>query len=243
MPTFQEPAMPTDDAPLYGVFAATGKQGGSTAEALLDKGVRVRALIRRPDSDEAKALEARGAEVVLADPDRPDTLVPAMQGLTALWFMTTMTPEAGAAAEFPMGKALADAAVEAGVGHIVFSSVGGAERDTGIPHFESKYEVEKYLREMDIKVSVVRPVFFMENLSFTASVENDEIVVRLPMPDGIPLQMVSVRDIGRAAAAALVNPDSIEDGSADFEATKTLTGGSLNLSQWLSATDWKPSTR
>jgi uncharacterized protein YbjT (DUF2867 family) len=290
--------MPTDEAPIYGVFAATGKQGGSTAAALLDKGVRVRALIRRPDSDEAKALEASGAEAVLADPDRPETLVPAMQGLTALWSMTTMTPDAGAAAEFPMGKALADAAVEAGVRHIVFSSVGGAERDTGIPHFESKYEVEKYLQGLDIKVSVVRPVFFMENLSFTAAVENDEIVVRLPMPDGIPLQMVSVRDIGRAAADALVNPESIKGGSVelagdeltgsqiasavgeaagkearyealplevlagqpdaqamfkwfaelpafqgDFEATKTLTGGSLNLSQWLSVTDWKPSTR
>ncbi|MEV7647713.1 NmrA family NAD(P)-binding protein [Arthrobacter sp. NPDC089319] len=52
--------MPSQEAPIYGVFAATGEQGGSTAEALLDQGVRDRALIRRPDSKKAQALEARG---------------------------------------------------------------------------------------------------------------------------------------------------------------------------------------
>lgn len=215
--------MSVDNAPLYGVFAATGKQGRSTADAQLNKGARVRALVRRPDSEEAEALAARGAEVVLADVDRPQTLVPAMEGLSALWFMTTVTPEAGAAAEFPMGKALADAAVEAGVGHIVFSSVGGAERETGIPHFESKYKIEKYLRGLDVRTTVIRPVFFMENLRFTAAAENGRIVLRMPLPDGIPLQMVSVRDIGRVAAAALFDADSILGGSVEI-AGDELTG-------------------
>jgi uncharacterized protein YbjT (DUF2867 family) len=218
--------VPVDNAPLYGVFAATGKQGRSTADALLDQGAHVRALVRRPDSEEAQALAARGAEIVLADLDSPQTLVPAMEGLSALWFMTTMTPEAGAAAELPMGKALADAAVAAGVGRIVFSSVGGAERDTGIPHFESKYQVEKYLHGLDVRTTVVRPVFFMENLHFTAAAENGRIVLRMPLPDGIPLQMVSVRDIGRVAAVALIDPDSIPGDSVEIGGDE-LTGSQI----------------
>ncbi len=218
--------MPVDHALLYGVFAATGKQGGSTANALLDQGARVRALVRRPDSEEARALAARGAEIVPADLDRPQTLVPAMEGLSALWFMTTMTPEAGAAAEPPMGKALADAAVEAGVARIVFNSVGGAERDTGIPHFDSKYQVEKYLQGLDVRTTVIRPVFFMENLRFTAAAENGRIVLRMPLPDGIPLQMVSVRDIGRVAAAALIDPDSVPGGSVEIGGDE-LTGSQI----------------
>ncbi|HXF02148.1 MAG TPA: NmrA/HSCARG family protein [Arthrobacter sp.] len=218
--------MPVDNSPLYGVFAATGKQGGSTANALLDRGARVRALVRRPDSEEARALAARGAEIVLADLGHPQTLAPAMEGLSALWFMTTMTPEAGAAAEPPMGKALADAAVEAGVARIVFNSVGGAERDTGIPHFDSKYQVEKYLKGLDVRTTVIRPVFFMENLRFTAAAENGRIVLRMPLPDGIPLQMVSVRDIGRVAAAALIDPDSIPGGSVEIGGDE-LTGSQI----------------
>lgn len=218
--------MPTNTTALYGVFAATGTQGGSTAKALLEKGARVRALVRRPDSDEAKALAAQGAEVVLADLDRPETLAPAMQGLSALWFMTTMTAEEGAGAELPMGKALGDAAVQAGVGRIVFSSVGGAERDSGVPHFDSKYEVEKYLQGLDLPVTVVRPVFFMENLPYMAAAENDEIVLRLPLPDGIPLQMVAVRDIGRVAATALVDSGAVQGGAVEI-AGDELTGSQI----------------
>lgn len=218
--------MSTDTTALYGVFAATGKQGGSTAKALLEKGARVRALVRRPDSEEAKALAARGAEVVLADLDRPETLAPAMDGLSALWFMTTMTAEEGADAELPMAKALGDAAVQAGVGRIVFSSVGGAERDSGVPHFDSKYEAEKYLQGLDLPVTVVRPVFFMENLPYMAAAENDEIVLRLPLPDGIPLQMVAVDDIGRVAATALLDPGAVQGGAVEI-AGDELTGSQI----------------
>jgi uncharacterized protein YbjT (DUF2867 family) len=211
---------------IYGVFAATGKQGGAVAEELLERGKRVRALVRRPDSEPARALAARGAEVVVADVDRTETLIPAMRGLDALWFMTTMTPELGAAAEMPMGRALAAAAVDAGVARIVFSSVGGAERDTGVPHFDSKWEVEKHLADLDLEVTVIRPVFFMDNLPFMTDSDGEEVVLRMPLPDGIPLQMVSVRDIGRVAATVLSDPGAVSGGAVEI-AGDELTGGEV----------------
>lgn len=211
---------------IYGVFAATGKQGGSVAVALLERGETVRALVRRSDSERARELAARGAEVVVADVDRPETLAPAMRGLNALWFMTTMTSELGAAAEMPMGRALAEAAVDAGVDRIVFSSVGGAERETGVPHFDSKREVEKHLAGLDLDVTVIRPVFFMDNLPFMTDRDGDEAVLRMPLPDGIPLQMVSVRDIGRVAAKALIEPGAVSGGAVEI-AGDELTGGQI----------------
>ncbi|MCZ2804945.1 NmrA family NAD(P)-binding protein [Modestobacter sp. VKM Ac-2983] len=59
--------------------------------------------------------------------------------------MTTFADGRGVEGEVQDGRALADAAAEAAVGHLVYSSVGGAERETGVPHFESKRRVEEHI--------------------------------------------------------------------------------------------------
>ncbi|MGO2994407.1 MAG: NmrA family NAD(P)-binding protein, partial [Brachybacterium alimentarium] len=130
------------------VYGATGQQGGAVLDALLAKGASVRALVRNPSSDRAQALAQRGVELVQADADEPASLVPALDGVKALFFMTT--PPGGVQTEDTEGEtrqgiALADAAKQAGVPHVVYSSVGGAERETGVPHFESKRRVEEHL--------------------------------------------------------------------------------------------------
>jgi uncharacterized protein YbjT (DUF2867 family) len=123
------------------VFAATGNQGGAVADALLEAGAHVRALIRNVESDKARTLAERGAELAQVDIEDADSLVRALADVDAFWFMTT--PPGGmqnpdTAGETAQGVALADAAAAAKVPHFVFNSVGGAERATGIPHFESK---------------------------------------------------------------------------------------------------------
>src|SRR5260370_17501561 len=57
---------------------------------------------------------------------------------------------------------MADVAKKAGVQHFVYSSVGGAERNTGITHWESKWEIEQYIRELGLPATILRPVTFME---------------------------------------------------------------------------------
>jgi len=69
----------------------------------------------------------------------------------------------GAKREVQQGKNLADAAKKAGVAHFVYSSVGGAERNTGIEHWETKWEVEKHIRQLGLPATIFRPVAFMEN--------------------------------------------------------------------------------
>ena len=209
--TSEFPTPTNGAAQTIAVVGATGQQGGATARALLASGAIVRGLTRNVDSDAAKALTAAGAEMVTADLDDLSSVTTAFAGASRVFAMTTMTGDAGVDGEIENGRAIADAAVAAGVSEVVYSSVGGAERSTGVPHFESKRRVEEYLDGLAISATFIRPVFFMENL-LGSGVEGDEVVVRLPFPDGIPLQMVAVADIGKVAAAVLLDPSSVEGG-------------------------------
>lgn len=196
----------------FAVVGATGQQGGAVAMSLLEAGAGVRALVRDPNAEPAQHLAHMGAELVRADLTRPDSLITAFDGVEAVFAMTTFTGPEGTAGEVKQGTALGAAAQSAGVERLIYSSVGGAERSTEIPHFESKRRVEEYLQSLDLDVTFIRPTFFMDNfLGFSQpSVQDDgTIVVRLPLPGGVPLQMIAVRDIGRIAARALVTPGDL----------------------------------
>lgn len=207
----------SSDNPFVAVVGATGQQGGATARALLDAGVRVRALVRDPGKATAQALAARGADLVRADLRDPGSLRTAFRGADRVFAMTTFADERGVDGEVQDGRALADAAAEAGVGHLVYSSVGGAERETGVPHFESKRRVEEHVTALGVPATFLRPVFFLENLTAQGpTVEDGVVVVRLPLPADVPLQMVAVQDIGVAAAALLREPGRVPGGSVEL---------------------------
>ena len=206
---------PAAQNPLIAVIGATGKQGGSVVDALLDEGFGVRALVRDPGSPASHALRARGVDLVtgnLTDSASLDSLQIGADGVFAM-----STPVDGTDVEVAAGTAIADSALRVGVPHMVFSTVGGAERETRIAHFESKRRVEEHIEKLGLHATFLRPVFFMENLTgFGVSIEAGEIVVRLPLPDGIPLQMVAVRDIGKAAAAILKGGTAVEGSSIEI---------------------------
>lgn len=205
--------MTTGTTSTIAVFAATGSQGGAVTDALLAHGVTVRALLRDITSDKARALAERGAELAKIDVHDARSLASALEGVDAFWFMTT--PPGGmqdAEGETAQGIALADAAVAAKVPHIVFSSVGGAERDSHVPHFDSKRLVEQHLATLDVRTTIIRPVFFTDNFRwFAPTVEDGTLILRLPFPDGITLQMIAARDVGAIAARALLYPEAVPD--------------------------------
>lgn len=204
------------------VIGATGQQGRSVIDALHDADAPVRALVRNPDSSAARALRAAGADVVQADQEDGTSLADGLAGVASLFYMTTFEGPEGPAGEVRRGHAVADAAARANVPHVVYSSVGGAERGTGIPHFESKFDVEKRLDAL-VPTTILRPTFFMENLAAQLTPGPDgEIVIRMPMPGDVPMQMIAVRDIGRAAARLLLEPSAI-DGKAIEVAGDELT--------------------
>jgi len=210
---------------LFAVIGATGQQGGATARALLDAGAGVRALVRDPTAAAARALAASGAALVRGDLEDQESLGAALEGVAGLFAMTTFAGPNGTEGEVQLGVAIARAAREAGLPHLVYGSVGGAERATGIPHFESKRRVEEEMTALGLATTFVRPTFFMENFgSVLVPQEQDgELVLRAPLAPGVPLQMIAVADIGAVAARALQEPGSVPAGAVEI-AGDELTG-------------------
>lgn len=210
--------MNTQKTGTIAVFGATGQQGGAVVDALLDRGARVRALVRDRESDRAQALAARGVELAAIRIDDPASLVAALATVEAFYFMT---PEANSLeeteAEIRVGTALVDAAVAARVPHVVFNSVFGADRETGVPHHDSKHWIEEHLKRSGLRATMVRPTAFMENFGnvMAPSLEHGAIVLRLPLPDNAALKMISVRDIGRIAAAILLDTVDVPGGAIE----------------------------
>src|SRR5712664_1206234 len=176
------------------VAGATGQQGGAVARSLIKRGHRVIGLTR--SASKLKALAAAGIEGVQGDliqrasptPFGPDFSVhpeeEVLQGTTAI-----------------------DAAKAASVRHLVLSSVASADRNTGIPHFESKAKVEQYMRASRVPHTIVRPVAFMDNYVspwMTSSLQRG--MMEVPLPPTTRQQLVAVKDIGEFVARAFDDP-------------------------------------
>src|SRR3982075_4143596 len=144
------------------VTGATGKQGGHLVRELLERGHSVRARGRKPGSPAAAALAELGVTIVPGNFDDEGSLERAANGADTVFAMSTPF-EGGSKTETLEGINILRAAARVRVKHFVYSSVAGADRATGIPHFDSKFEVEKEIRRSGIPFTIVPPVFFMEN--------------------------------------------------------------------------------
>ena len=185
------------------VTGATGNQGGAVMKSLLERGHKVRAVTRNTDSAKARQLANAGVTLVRASLEDTAALTKALEGATSLFAMTTPFG-GGTQAETRQGVAAADAAKAAGV-HLVFTSVNSANRQTGVPHFDSKYEVEKHIAEIGVRATIVGPVYFMENLYFGKG-QLAKGIYAAPLPAGRQLAQVAVADIGAVAVRLLENP-------------------------------------
>ncbi len=191
------------------VAGATGQQGGAVARHLLAAGWTVRALTRDAEGPAAHALMMQGASVVEGDLADRASVDRALEGAYGVFSVQVFwPPSVGVEGEVSHGKNLADAAKAAGVKHFVYSSVGGANRNTGVAHFESKWQIEQHIRALGLPATILRPVFFMENFFFPN--------FRGPILEGrlnwelrfdTSLAMIAVDDIGAFVALALERPE------------------------------------
>ena len=189
------------------VTGGTGNQGGAVARELLNAGFAVRALVRDPAKPAAQELEAAGAELRKGDMDDRASLDEAVEGVDAVFSVQNFW-EAGADGEVRQGKALADAAAAADVDHFVYTSVGAADRDSGVSHFETKWEIEQHIASIGLPATVLRPVFLMEN--FTTPIYRGALgnnVLPLAVSPDTEIQMIASRDIGVFARIAFERRD------------------------------------
>jgi uncharacterized protein YbjT (DUF2867 family) len=181
------------------VTGATGQQGGSLARLLLQKKHKVYALTRNTQSSAAQDLRNKGANVVKGDLDDSDSLERAVKDVESIFLMGTPF-EDGTEGETRRGKLMADIAKENKVEHLVYSSVANADKNTGIPHFESKYTVEQHIKNLGIPYTIIGPTFFMENL-VGPGLEQGQLA--LPLSPSSILQQSALENIAEFSALVL----------------------------------------
>ena len=201
------------------ITGATGRQGGSVIRHMLPKNWKLRALVFKAGEATVQNLRSQGIEVVRGNLEDPASLEPATRGAYGVYSVQDFW-SVGAKREVQQGKNLADAARKAGVEHFVYSSVGGAERNSGIDHWESKWEVEKHIRKIGLPATMIRPAAFMENY-YVDKVEIGILKGKLvdPIRADKPYQTIASDDIGAFVSLALERP-------ADFMGTELEIAGS-----------------
>jgi uncharacterized protein YbjT (DUF2867 family) len=166
----------------------------------------VRALVRDTASSRARALATRGVDLVAGALDDRASLAAAMRGTQAVFALTTPF-EDGVDVEVAQGRAIVAAAHDARVPHLVFSSVAGADTDSGVLHFQSKARIEAELAGGEVPFTVLGPTYFFDN-ALGGAQDICHGVLQLPHPADRPLQQLARTDLGAFASKVLRAPDA-----------------------------------
>jgi uncharacterized protein YbjT (DUF2867 family) len=212
------------------VTGATGQQGGATARHLLARGAAVRALVRDPRSPAARRLASIGAELVVGDMDDGVSLRTAMRGAYgAFSVQPARIPPSFAENELGRGLNVVDAAHAVGLHHLVYSSVAGANRSTGIPHWEVKGQIEERIRSSGVPFTILRPTLFMDMYADATYGLTGELSLVRSIPPNAIVQHVAIDDVAAFTALALGSP------SRYLGKALELAGDELTVAQVLAA--------
>jgi uncharacterized protein YbjT (DUF2867 family) len=216
------------------VIGATGQQGGAVARLLLQKRHEVYALTRNTESETPKEQYLRnlGAKLIKGDLENPDSLEQATNGVDSVFLMGTPAGD-GLEGETRRVKMMTDIAKENKVAHLVYSSIVNADKNTGIPHFESKYKLEQHIKNCGIPYTIIGPTFFMENLdgptffrenllSYSrAGLQQGQLA--LPLSPSTILQQIALENIAEFSTLVLERRNSFLGKRIDI-ASDELTG-------------------
>jgi uncharacterized protein YbjT (DUF2867 family) len=211
------------------VVGATGAQGGGLVRAILadpSGGFTARALSRDDSGEKAKALQAQGAEVVKASVDDPATLRRAFDGAYGAFCVTFFWDHFSPEKEVAQARAMAQAAKDAGVKHVVWSTLEDTRERVPlsdsrmptlmgkykVPHFDAKGEADAIFRELGVPTTCLRTSFYWDNFIYFGSGPkpgpDGKLVLTMPMADK-KLPSIAAEDIGRCAYGVLKRPDLI----------------------------------
>lgn len=204
------------EKPLITIVGFLGKQGRSVANTLLQSGrYRVRGITRRIDSPAALTLAEQGAELVSIPLDigYKKEFVKAFEGSAGVFMMTPgIIPPANHETE--LGIQMADAAIEAGVQHIIFSSLENVDSITEgkkfAPHFTDKAKIEEYIRTLPVTSSFIYMAFFYTNLVelYPPSMKGDTLIFPIYLPIDFRAPFVDpLTATGPAVLEILSNPN------------------------------------
>jgi uncharacterized protein YbjT (DUF2867 family) len=207
--------MLSNNKKLIAVIGATGQQGGGVVRALQARGqFKVRALTRNPDKHRELA-----EEVVEADLGKPETLKAAFEGAHGV-FLVTNFQEAGAD-ELKQATAAIRAAKDAGVKHLIWSTLPDVEAISGgefnVPHFTGKAKIDRVVKEAGFEnyTFVIAP-FYYQNLAGAIAPHKQadgSMGWALPLdPTRRVIHMGDINELGDIVAGAFAHPDEAGNG-------------------------------
>lgn len=203
-----ESTMTTDNQTIL-VVGATGNQGTAVVDQLLDseEDFEILGLTRDTTTDRAHDVGTKGdaVELVEGDLDAPDTLREPVDRADAVFAVIDFWT-LGYDRQVRYGENLAEVLGDADIDHVVFSGVADQDRDTGVAHFDSVQEITDALRAEDLPLTVVKPVFFMENWEVLLEDIADGTVAH-PFAEGQQHNQTNYYDTARAVCVALEAPD------------------------------------
>ena len=188
------------------VTGITGNQGRAVARHLLNNGHDVVGLTRDANSEKAQQLKHQGVTLVEGNLNDASPFESEMKNSDAIFFVQSLQ---GKNSEIQQGKQFIDTMASLGVNHLVYASVLGADLNTGIPHFDSKYEIEQRIKSSNINYTILRPASFYENYlipQVAQGIKKGKFVS--PLNKTCKQQMIGVDDIGKIAAQVISNPEA-----------------------------------
>jgi len=212
------------DHKIVTIVGATGAQGGGLARAILADPASVfsvRAVTRRLESGPARALAARGAEIVAADLDRAETLRRAFEGAAAAFCVTNFWEHHDPERELAQAAAMAQAAKDAGVAHVIWSTLEDARLwvpleseqmptlmgQYKVPHFDAKGQANTAFTGRNVPTTFLLTSFYWDNFTQFPGMglrRGSDGVLTLSLPMGNKkLPGIAAEDIGRCAYGIL----------------------------------------
>jgi len=203
------------------VFGATGNQGGSVINSLLNdaqlsKEFKIRGVTRDTSKPAAQDLKSKGVELVAADLNSKESLQAALKDSHTVFLVTNFWESANPTTETTQGKNVADVAKEAGVQHLIFSSLLHVTeltkgRLTHVTHFDSKADVEKYIREIGVPATFYLPGYFMSNLEQAIQAGDDGTLTwALAIGPEAKFPMIDIKsDTGKFVNGIIKHRDSV----------------------------------
>jgi uncharacterized protein YbjT (DUF2867 family) len=207
--------MSSNDKKLIAVIGATGQQGGGVLRALQASGqFKVRALTRNPDKHRDLA-----EEVVEADLAKPETLKAAFAGAHGVFLVTNF--QEARSEEFKQATAAVRAAKDAGVKHLIWSTLPDVEAISGgkfnVPHFTGKAKIDQVVKDAGFEnyTFVIAP-FYYQNLAGAIAAHKQadgSMGWALPLdPTRRVIHMGDINELGTIVAGAFAHPDQAGDG-------------------------------
>jgi uncharacterized protein YbjT (DUF2867 family) len=244
-PGAKAPDAKKTDKKIIAVVGATGAQGGGLVRAILnDKtgGFAARAITRDPNSDKAKALADEGAEVVGADLDNVKSVKKAFEGAHGAFCVTFFWAHFKPEVEISQARNMAQAAKEAGVRHVIWSTLEDTRKSIPlsdsrmptlmgkykVPHFDGKGEADAIFTELSVPTTFLVTSFYWENLIYFGmgpkKGADGKLTLTLPMGTK-KLASIAAEDIGKVAYAIF------EEGDEMIGKTVGIAGGHLTGAQ------------